>query len=391
MFVEAWLVELVKGIGKFFLQPLLYWSIVLVFVAGILRVKRERKQFGYKLFKLFSEWKHTWFFSIVTGLVLSIVCLTVGIVFPYEVILLISIVTILLSVRFRFSLLSASYIIGVTYLIVLFAPTILQQQNILDPMIFSNISLVGLSIILGLFLFIEAFLLFRIKRNETFPRLALSNRGEWIGQHHIKKLAVIPFFMPVPNGLITSFATYWPFFPVGSETYSLLLFPFLIGIDYTTKRQIPTVVTKEIARKTMYLAVFVTVFAMISKMNSWFSLLAVLVGIIGKEFIHYQQRAKEKNKSSYFNRGLKVLGIIPGTPAERLGILVGETILKVNGHKITTPDEFYEALQASGSFFKLDLLDEQGEIRFLQSPLYEGDHYKLGIIFTDDPYRQKIS
>lgn len=388
--VEAWLVEIVKGIGKLFLHPLLYWGIILVFVTGILRIKRERRQFGYKVFHMFSELKNTWLFSLVTGLVLSIICLTIGIVLSYEVIFLISIVTVLLSLHFRFSLLSASYILGITYLIVLFAPTMLNEQNGLDPTLFSDVSLTGLSILLSLFLVVEALLLFRVRRNETFPGLSLSNRGEWIGQHNIKKLAVIPFFIPVPTGLITPFAAYWPLFSIEGETYSLLLFPFLIGIDYMSKRQLPTAVAKEIAQKTVYLAIFVLVLATFSIIISWFSLLSVLVGIIGKEFIHYQHREQEKKKSSYFHRGLKVLGIIPGTPAERLGILVGETIVKVNGHKIRTPDEFYEKLRVSGSFFKLDLLDVDGEIRFLQSPRYEGDHYKLGIIFTDNPYKQQI-
>ena len=44
--------------------------------------------------------------------------------------------------------------------------------------------------------------------------------------------------------------------------------------------------------------------------------------------------------------GLRILGIIPGTPAERLDILIGETIIKVNGIKINTEQEFYSACKA---------------------------------------------
>jgi S1-C subfamily serine protease len=89
------------------------------------------------------------------------------------------------------------------------------------------------------------------------------------------------------------------------------------------------------------------------------------------------------------NNGLKVLGVIPGTPADRLGIEVGENIMKVNGQLVNSIDSFYQSLQASGAYFKLDIEDLNGEIRFVQGALYQGDHHELGILFSDTPYRRK--
>ncbi len=50
---------------------------------------------------------------------------------------------------------------------------------------------------------------------------------------------------------------------------------------------------------------------------------------------------------------------------------------------------FYQALQKSGAFFKLDIIDDAGEVRFVQSAFYEGDHHELGLIFTEKPYRKE--
>lgn len=389
--MEAWMIETAKGIGRLFLNPLLYWTVLLVIITGIKRIKQERNDFGYKIFDVFVELKHTWLFAIGAGLVISIITIGIGFVYSYAFILLLSVVTILLSVSFRFSLLSASYTLGVTYLVVLFFPFLLERQNVIDHHLFSVISLSSISLLMGLLLLAEAILLVRVKRNETFPRLSLSNRGNWVGKHQIKKLSIIPFFMLVPAGLITPFAPYWPYFSIGNETYSLLLFPFIIGVDYLVGADVATKTAKQLGRAIAYLACLVIIMGIGSLYLPWLSLLAVFTGIVGKEMIHYRHRQIEKQKHTYFYQqpdGLKVLGIIPGTPAERLGILVGETIVKVNGKKVSQAFELYEALQASGAFFKLDILDDNGELRFLQSPFYEGEHHKLGIVFLTEPSKK---
>src|SRR5690625_6374894 len=132
-------------------------------------------------------------------------------------------------------------------------------------------------------------------------------------------------------------------------------------------------------------------FALASLYYPVLSFIAILIAILGKEYVTYRHKLKDRQKSPFFtplNRGVKVLAIKPNGPAERLGIAVGETILKVNGQSIENTNEFYEALQNSGAFFKLDVLDVYGEIRFVTSVFFEQDYYDLGITFTEKSYRQ---
>lgn len=392
MMVEAWLIEFAKAVGKFFLNPLLYWSLLLVILSGYKRIKRERFNFGSKIFDIFLEWKDTWKPAILFGLFVSILIIGTGMVFSYETIILLSIVMIILSLTIRFTLLSASYTIGITYLLLLFLPILLKQQTYLDKALFSQTNFTSLTVLLGVFLLIEAILLSRTKRNETYPDLTLSKRGIWTGFHRVKKLNMIPFFALVPAGSILPFADYWPYFSIGGETYSLILIPFLVGFQHKVIGNLPSLAAKNIAKSVALLGVIVICIAIGSIFLSWLSLIAVFVAIIGKEFINYKHRMKDKQKRAYFlqpERGLKVLGIIPGTAADRLGVLVGETVVKINGKKIKKADELYQALQDSGAFFKIDLLDDAGEVRFVQGAFYEGDHHKLGFIFSASPYRKK--
>lgn len=383
--VESWLIEIAKGIGRLFLNPVLYWAVILVFLVGYLRIKRERKSFGFKLFDIFSEWKNTWRVSLLSGLVLSIILVGTGVVFSYETILLLGIVTIVLSLTLRFSLLSASYTVGITYLILLIAPLLLQNLNGTDVSLFSDSNFIGLGFLMVVLLFVEALMLKRSRRNETFPDMTLGRRGVWIGLHHIKKLSIIPFFVVVPAGLITPFASFWPYFSMNGETYSLLLVPFVLGFDHNVKGCLPQKASARIASSVNKLGFIVLLFVIGSIYIGWLSLVGIIIAIIGREFINFRHKTMDNQQTPYFSareRGFKVLGVIPGSPADRLGIMVGETIIKINGKKANDMDGFYYALQDSGAIFKLEVIGDNGEVRFIQSALYEGDHHELGIVST---------
>ncbi|WP_343270858.1 PDZ domain-containing protein [Lentibacillus songyuanensis] len=392
--VEAWFIELAKGAGKLFLNPLLYWAIILILFSGIRRIKRERNNFGTKVFGLFAEWKHTWLVSLFSGLIVSIVCLAGGMVFSYETIFLVSVVSIIISIALRFTYLSPSYTIGFTFLLLLFIPALRAQEfdvN-LNAELFSTTNFSGLAVLLGVLLIVESVMVKRVQQNDSFPELEMGKRGKWVGQHRLKKASIIPFFVLVPSGAITSFVSYWPSISLGGDTYSLLLVPFLLGFEHVIKGSTPNQTKKKLAVSIGTLGAVVLILALVSVLFPWVSLATVIIAIFGSEFIRYKHRVHDNASIPYFNRegkGLKVLAVIPGTPAARLDVLAGETIQKVNGKRVNQLADFYQALQTSGAYFKMEVIDESGEIRFVQSAFYQGDHHELGILFTKEKYRQK--
>ncbi|RKQ35564.1 PDZ domain-containing protein [Oceanobacillus halophilus] len=391
--IEIWLIEAAKGVGRLFLNPLVYWSFILVILAGYRRIKQERLDFGFKIFDVFSEWKGTLRFAIISGIILSLVTLGAGMVFHYETLLLLSIVVILLSITMRFTMLSAVYTIGITYLLLLFMPFILENQSLLSKELFSEANFTALSILIGLLLIVEAIMIGRIHRNRTFPSLALSNRGIWIGQARLKKMTIIPFFSLIPVGSLPPMDGVWPYLTINGESYGLVLFPLIIGFDYIAKGSMPMQAAQKLAKYIALFGVILTGLAIGSIFISWLSLVVVVLAIVGKEYLNYRFRNGERLRVPYFhpeNEGLKILSIIPNTPADRLDLLVGETISKVNGIRVSNVKQFYLALHNSGAYFKLDVLDDAGEVRFVQGALYEGDHHELGLVFAERPHREKM-
>lgn len=390
--IESWLAELVKGIGKVFFNPVFYWMIPFVLLLGYRRIKRERIDFGSKIFDIFSEWKNNWKISLIAGLLISAAALLSGMVLSLETILLLGGVTVLLSCTFRLTLLSPSYTIGITFILLLVMPTILAYQSFLSRDLFSDINVPVLAMLVGMLIIAESAMIGKVRRTDTFPELSLSDRGIWVGQHRLKKVGVIPFFVLVPSGLITPFAPWWPYFSVGEATYSLMLVPFLIGFDYLAKGHSPMETARKLAKFNSLLGFGVLLLAGAGIFFPYVSAAGIILAIIGKEYLNYRYRRGDRLRRPYFrplNEGLKIAGIIPSAPAARLDVLVGETIVKVNGRKIYEEADFYEALQGSGASFKMEVLDDNHEVRFVQGALYEGDHHELGLVFSGEPYRKE--
>src|SRR5690625_6584397 len=116
---------------------------------------------GAYVFDDFTERKNTRSLSICAGLVISLLSLGIGVVFTYETIMLLSTVIIILSIVSRFNLLSASYTIGITYLLILLSPLILEKQSYVLPDLFVNVNVVSLLFLFGFILFFDVILLVR--------------------------------------------------------------------------------------------------------------------------------------------------------------------------------------------------------------------------------------
>lgn len=388
-----WLLEIVIGIGKLFLHPLLYWTVILLMITGYRRIKRERYKFGTKLYDMFAESKGTLGISILFSIIISIFSITFGFVFSYEVIVILLLVTILLSITGSLTMLSASYTIGITFLILMLLPylnvDLIQALGIGLESDQTIVYLISLAILTGLFLLVEA-LLVTSKNARTFPRISLSERGKWVGQHHLKRLAFIPFFVFLPTEQISVIAPLFPYFYYGEQSFSLLFIPFIVGFHYKIQGDLPQNVSQKLGRQTFTLSGIVLAFSIGSLFYPLLALVAIVLAIVGKEWITYRHRTKDRKKQVFFspvNHGLRVLAVHPNSPADRIGVQIGEIIHKVNGTTVRQPKEFYEALQSSGPFFQLDILDVQGEVRFVKSAFYEADHHELGIIFPEIPYQ----
>jgi hypothetical protein len=51
---------------------------------------------------------------------------------------------------------------------------------------------------------------------------------------------------------------------------------------------------------------------------------------------------------------------------------------------VNTPFDLHFAINQNPAFVKLEVMDDQGEIRFVGKPRYTGEHHNLGLILVPD-------
>lgn len=389
--LESWLLEAMRALGRMFLNPMLYLGFFVMFFSSYQRIRRERLDFGIRVNPPLMETKGVWAFSLLGGLVVSVVMLGTGFVFSYETILMLNLSVILLGIGTRYAPLSAGYTVVLAafalYMISLYS----GDAGFLHTSLSSVVNYSGLAVLAGLLLIYEAIMVTRVKTEETFPQLILSKRGKWIGSHQIKKLSFLPFFLLIPIGAIEHAAGFWPYISIGGKTFGLMIVPFIIGFDYKIAGCLPMEMKKQLANKLLLVGIIVLIAAGLSLYQMYFAVIAFALAFIGKEWIHFQYKKQEEISQPFFREekeGLDVLGVLANSPAERSGMKVGERVYKVNGSKIASIGDLEQALVTSGSFCKLEIIGIDGEKRLEQTALYDTDHHRLGLILVGEPYDQ---
>jgi hypothetical protein len=198
---------------------------------------------------------------------------------------------------------------------------------------------------------------------------------------------MLPVLFLVPGGELTSSLPWWPALPINGEPFLLMFIPFFIGFNQRVQGSLPRESIKVTGQRVIWLGVSTVILSIISL---WFTLaafIAVFVAMVGREFISIRQRMNDDSAAFYFSKrdqGLMILGVLPQSPAAKMNLQVGEMVMKVNGHAVKTVEELYHSLQKNRAYCKLEIIDFNGEIRFVQCALYDGEHHELGILFVQN-------
>lgn len=391
--IEIWLMEIGKGLLWLLGQPLLYWAVIVTMIASFIRIKQERKTFGIRVFPIGFEWKGTLATGLTAGVILSAGLILAGGVLPFSFLLFISLVTILLSIAGRLFL-SPAYLFGLSILVVWIISSFnLIPSDALWLTEWEKISQQLLILFMVLLLAVEGLLARRVKRNETFPKLIKGKRGKFVGQHLVRKLSVVPVLVPVPSGRLELTWDWWPLFPVEGQGISLMLVPLLIGFEQTFQGSFADEGARKHGNWLLILSVFLGAVAYASFYFSFLVPVAAVTAILGKLLIHLWIRFADLEKVPVFSPeldSLPILGVMPGSPADDMGLMVGEKIMKVNQIPVTNEHEFYQALQKNRTYIKLEVLNLEGEPRFVQRAMYEGEHHELGLIFVKEKPKFKL-
>ncbi|SDM44479.1 PDZ domain-containing protein [Psychrobacillus sp. OK028] len=387
--VQEVIIELVKGIGRFFLHPAVYITLLFSVLIGYVRVKRERRQFRTRLLWGWTETKGFLLDGLVWALILSVISIAIGLVIPNTWLWIYSAWLIIFVLLFTYQFGSAVYAIalGATTVYVMYLYNwsfdafswTFSGQDILQA------GIVPIAIIAGFLLIVEGVLIQKHGATQASPKLVTTARGMEAIVYHVKRLWLLPILLIAPGDVIPTYLPYWPQFSLGENAFSLILFPFVIGFQQKSRHSLPIHFFTGYGKMVWQLGIVITIIAAIGYFEPLVSAIALLVGVIARiliTIIKYQQEKTGNYAVSPQSNGVMIAGVLSDSPAEKMGLLIGERIVKVNGQKVENEQELYEAVQINAAHCRLEVLDSNGELRLRQHILFRHDHYRLGLILV---------
>lgn len=372
-------------------QPFYYIGIVFVLLQYRRQIVLERQLFSTRLHSLLdTAWK-TVLWGLIAGMAASLVMAFVGAVLPPGIIIWLWVLSALLAViQVRFVCLAYSVgLLGLLHMLVGAIPALADIPYVgqaTEPL--RGLPVAPLLALVGLLHLLEAFFVNRQGADMAMPVFVESKRGRAIGGYQLQQFWPVPLLLLVPVQGGASL----PWTPllggdVGAAGWAFAALPVMLGFAERTTTQLPAAKAK---RSALALACYALVILGLAAGANWLPWLAP-IGAVGAIVLHEAlflwSRLDETKRPPFYvhdERGLKILGVLPDSPAKEMGLLPGEIIHKANGVKVLTKEELHEALRGSGAFCKLEVINTDGHSKFVQRALFAGEHHLLGVLLAPD-------
>ncbi len=391
--MEMEVIEIIlKGLASLFLQPVFYLAILFVILAGFNRIKWERKSFSVRIYSPWLELKNFFTLGVFVALLISILLFFSGFSVMISWLVIFNAITILALLTSMFRLSSAAITIGISSLVfyycyyfdIQFGP--LQDKYLLYDNLNVDNFMVAMTFLLAIALFVEAYLISHTSASSPSPSLRKSRRGKLVGAFQLRKLWFIPLVVFIPGTEITHLFEWWPVFNIGTDSYTLIILPLIIGFEQKTRSELPQVLSKQISGQVMTLAVFIAGIGLLSIVIPVLTLFAFVLAIISRFWIMWRYYRNDKmapQKYAPQPDGIVILGARAGSPSARMNLTPGEKITEVNGMAVKTRADMYEALNINRAFCRLKVMDQNGEPRIEQTALYDNESFELGILLVE--------
>ncbi|WEE36560.1 hypothetical protein [Lactiplantibacillus paraplantarum] len=387
--------QVLKIFELFLLQPLVWLGLLRSYLTAKRRVKNERQYFHSAINPQLVEVRHFLMDGCLLGILMTAISLALGLVVApiwvviYEAVAAISLIIIpgaLVPVT----------AFGLSWLIYwAMSPELTTVGGVLQRHGFATTSMSGNLVVNGLILLAivlatTAILLRWHDQDGRSPQLQPDQRGKRLVRYRWQQLVVLPVGVLIPGDWLHAVFSWWPVFMVGERSFSILLLPLLIGTSVRVYKQLPQIAWRQLASRFSWVAVVSVLVAIIARFAAlspqW--LLALMgLAVVLTWGILAQHRYHDRHQQFRYadtEQGVRVIGLRPHTPADKLNLDLGDIILECNRQPVNTEAQFYAALLKSPTYVHLKVRNRQQELIITETAIYNGAPHELGIVlFTD--------
>lgn len=388
------LLNLLYEAGRAFLwlltMPYYYIAILLVWWHAARSVALQRKLFHIRMRGSVPLTLSRIGAGLAAGVVLSVLSLAAGAALSAETLLAVWIAMLVLAL-FRMRWICVAYAAGALGILQAALIWTDAQRYVSGGLaeaigVIVAIDVPALLFLAGLLHIAEGLLVRLQGAKSAIPLFLESKRGKPIGAYALSGVWPVPLLWMVPAGG-DGFALPWmPLFG-DAAAWSFAAFPVLIGFSDRTAAHWPEQKAVAAGRDLVIYGVVIAALAAGAVFWPPLVVIAAALAFVLHESLIWLSRARERGREPLYvqdGNGVRILAVLPGTPAAEMGLAAGETIRRVNGMLTRCKEELHDALARQSAFTKLEVLNREGEVKFLQRARYEGEHHQLGLVLAPD-------
>lgn len=373
-------------------QPFYYIGIAIVILQYRRQLRLERKLFHTRMHNSLGRTLRTLLWGWMAGLAASILMAFFGVSVSFDIVVLLWVITLLLIlIRIRYLCLAYSVgLLGIAHFILMLLPGVHPDGllgRVTDAVREAHIP--SLLVLVGFLHLIEALFIRYGGFQSAVPLFFEGKRGKMVGGYQMYGFWPVPLFLIVPIQPHESMLLSSPIAggDLWSAGWTLIALPVMIGFAEFTLTRLPREKAVRSSNSVLLYGIALLLSAVVSDFWPPATIMASIAAILLHE-LHARFSSREEQQSTplfvHEERGLKVLAVIPGGPADEIGILAGEIIHKVNGIKVSTKEQLYKALQVNPAFCRLEIINLDNQSKFVSRAIFAGDPHQLGIVLCPD-------
>ena len=316
--------------------------------------------------------------GLIAGFAAGLIAVTGGIILEED------------AVRYLFYIMCFLMLFDMRYVCISYAAGILAAISLIFG--YPDVSIPSLLGLVAILQVVESILIYLSRKSACVP-VFLRQKNEITGAFLIRKFWMIPivFFTYIiqSGGISFELSAGWPFLfgaPVlKGGAYALGLDCLVAVLCYSDIAITMHPEKKSAQSAAMYFiySIMLLVFAVLSVYIQWVQYVGILFCVLAREGIHfYSVFSENRGKSLYsaVRRGLRIMDVLPGNHAQRMGLKRGDIILSINNNDIQTEEGVTEALREYPTFTWIHVIGWDGNERTVEYRCFPGGYNSLGII-----------
>jgi hypothetical protein len=382
-----------------------FWLFVFIVLLQYRRiVLMEKKLFGQPINNIWRQTFYSVLFGIIGGIFGSFFLLLLGISFDsIGITYLWPVAILLLMVNPRF--LCFAYAGGIIAFASLSVKYLLPFWPELEDVAFlkglTGIHLPSLLALIGILHLTESFLIFISGHRGASPIYLKSPSGELLGGYSMQRFWPLPLMgllgmVVAENSDIfvggVSMPEWWPLLgsvmnPLGNEELVYLMVPLIAVLGYSdlAVSSFPRSKRIKTAGNLALYSVLLSALAIASVFSPLLVVPAALMAPLGHEFLIRKSNKDEFSRPPLFNAdssyGLKIIAVIPDSPAEKAGLQCGDRLVEVNNTRIDSEIDFWNILRMH--YYRVIFkISRRGKEINLPVQIYPLPVSRLGVIFA---------